>query len=203
MPVDIYQTLTQLNELFQCLVIDMLGYEATGSPADYSEAAYTDVRLSWPTEGAPSWEVDEDVVFLRVFEGDDFINRQRETKVTALTDTTLNEETTYTRVVELNLIFYGPNSFDRAQTIRDSFYYDEYHWQLAQSSIYMIPNIEAPRRVPEAFQGQWWERADLTLRFNEKIAKNRSINIIESAEFIVYNDDEEQADVTVTMTTTT
>ena len=199
MPTDIYMTLSQLNELFQGLVIDMLGYEKTGSPADYSEAAYTAVRLAWPTDGAPAWEIDDDVVFIRIMEHDEPINRQRETKLTAPTAFTLNEETTYTRVLELYLVFYGPNSFDRAQAIRDAFFYDEYHWQLAQDHIYMIPDVEAPRRAPELFQGQWWERTDVTFRFNEKVAKNRSINIIESAEFAVHNDDGLKADVTVTI----
>jgi hypothetical protein len=90
-------------------------------------------------------------------------------------------------VIALKLVFYGPNSFENAQTVRDQFFADEYRRRLAQDEIYLIPDIVSPRRAPDPFQGQWWERVDLTLRFNEKIAKNTIIGTIESADVAIYN----------------
>jgi hypothetical protein len=197
MPTDIDQSLSELGIIFQKMVMDMLGL-LTGSPIDYTSAAYF-VRISWPTEGAPAWKSTEDVVFLRITEEDDPINRQREVGIEDASDTTLDEATSYTRVVGLYLVFYGPNSFANAQTVRDGVFKDRYRWELAKDKIYLIPDIVAPRRIPEAFQSKYWERVDLEMRFNEKVVKYDEINIIESAEILVYNEEglvsDETADV--------
>jgi hypothetical protein len=181
---DIYQTLSELNELFQVLLIDMLGL-VSGSPLDYTAASYY-VRIQYPQSGAPAWEINEDIVFLFVTEEDDRINRQREEELTNEGDD-LNLEVTYTRVIALKLVFYGPSSFENAQIVRDQFFTSVYRRRLAQDEIYLIPDIVAPRRVPDPFQGQWWERVDMVLRFNEKIAKNVTIGTIESADVAIYD----------------
>ena len=198
LPTDVYQTLDQLNKIFQQMLLDMLGYVKTGSPADYDPTAFYFVRVSWPTEGAPAWKITEDIVFIRVVEEDHAINREREVENTRVDDLLLNEKTSYTRVVSLAMVFYGPNSFEHAQTVRDGVFDDRYRLPLAKEKIFPIPDIVAPRRIPEAFQAQYWERTDLELRFNEKISKNRDISTIGSAEIVVYDHSGEIADITVT-----
>lgn len=195
---DQYHTLPQLNILFQAVLLRMLGYEKTGSPADYSREAYAAVRVAWPTYGAPAWKVTEDVAFIQVSEDDDPINRQRETKLTTVGEFVLDEATSYTRVVNLMAIFYGPNSFDNAQLLRDGVFKDEYRFILNKERIYPIPDIVSPRRAPEAFQSQWWERTDIELRFNEKITKTDEISAIESADIIlVTSDSRQEREITV------
>lgn len=185
-PTDIYKTLAELNIIFQLMVIEMLGFVATGSPADYSEAAYTAVRVSWPTGGAPAWKVSDDVAFIRVTEDDDLINRQRDVEITDYDTNNVNEEVTYTRVMALHLVFYGPNSYDHAQTVRDEIFSSYYRGQLEAHKIYPLPDIVAPKRNPEPFQGQWWERVDMEIRFNEGISKNKRIGLIKEAIIGVY-----------------
>jgi hypothetical protein len=172
------------------MVLEMLGYTRTGSPAAFTNDDYYHVRVDWPTGGAPSWKVTEDIAFIQVAEDDDPVNRQREVENTdTVDDLVLNEKTTYTRVVSLNLIFYGPNSFENAQTVRDGVFRDTYRFLLTQEKIYLIPDIVSPRRAPEQFASQWWERVDLELRFNEGIEKNLGISTIESAEILIYNEE--------------
>jgi len=184
--------------LFQALVLDILGYEKTGSPADYSNAAYAAVRVAWPIYGAPAWKVSEDVVFIHVTEEDEPINRQREVVYTDSGLYTLDEEISYTRVLSLNLIFYGPTSFHNAQLVRDSVFRETYRRVLSQNKIFLIPDIVAPRRAPEPFQSQWWERTDLDLSFNEKIKKTDEISIIEIADIIIITDSGKEREITVT-----
>ena len=195
---DTYLTISQLNVLFQAMILDILGYEKTGSPADYSNAAYAAVRVAWPIYGAPAWKVSEDVVFIHVTEEDEPINRQREVVYTDSGLYTLDEEISYTRVLSLNLIFYGPTSFHNAQLVRDSVFRETYRRVLSQNKIFLIPDIVAPRRAPEPFQSQWWERTDLDLSFNEKIKKTDEISIIEIADIIIITDSGKEREITVT-----
>jgi hypothetical protein len=198
MPIDTDQTLNELNILFQEMILEMLGYTKTGSPAAFTNDDYYHVRVDWPTGGAPSWKVTEDIVFIQVIEDDDPVNREREVKETEVDDVTLNEETSYTRVVALHMIFYGPNSFANAQIVRDGVFKDSYRLPLNREKIYPIPDIVSPTRAPEIFASQWWERVDLELRFNEGIKKNDEIGVIESAEIIVEDHSGIVSDTTIT-----
>lgn len=183
-PVEQYHTMVQLNILFQKMVIDMLGL--TSSPVDYDAASYF-VRVSWPTTGAPAWKITEDICFLRVTEEDDPINRQREDVDSYDSTISLVRSTSYTRVISLAIIFYGPNSWDHAKIVRDGIFKDLYRFPLVREKIYPLTEIVAPRRVPEPFQSQWWERIDLELRFNEGVIDNADISIIDSAEVALFN----------------
>lgn len=186
---DVDQTLSQLEIIFQKMIMGMLGLLDT-SPVDYNAAARY-VRVSWPTGGQPGWGSNENITFIRVTESDDRINRQREDKLTESEDNPLmlNEEMSYTRVISLFIIFYGPNSWNNAQTVRDYIFRDSssYRMDLAKDKIYPIPDIVAPRRAPEPFVGQWYQRVDLEIRFNENVKKNADVNTIGVVPIDVYN----------------
>lgn len=196
---DLYHTINELNILFQAMILQILGYEKVGSPADYTEEAYSKVRVSWQTYGAPAWKITDDVAFIQTSEEDEPINRQREVDYTEslLGPEPLDEEVSYTRVLNLAIIFYGPNSFHNAQVVRDGIFREVYRRPLSQNNIYLIPDVAAPRRVPEQFQSQWWERVDLELRFNEKIVKSKDIGIIEIADIVVVSDTGQEREIEV------
>lgn len=194
MATDIDFTLNELEIIFQRLIIDMLGL--TGSPADYTAASKW-VRCAWPISGAPAWKITDNVVFVRLTEADDNYNRERNMFIESDTDITINEKATYTRVLSLALVIYGPDSFAYAQAIRDGMFNETYRRTLQSSYIYFIPNMEAPSRTAESFQGQWWPRVDMEMRFNQYVAKNRSVSIIESAKIAVYDEGGKIAEIEV------
>ena len=187
---DTINSLQQLNILFQNLIIDMLGFEKTGSPAAYSEAAFKAVRISWPTGGAPAWKVTDDVCFIKVSEEDDKYNRLRESKYEDITGDTENifSETWYTRVISLNLVIYGPNSWSNAMLIRDSIYKYESQTTLKDNNLHLIPNISSPVRFPELFSAQWWERVDIGFLFNELVIREDIAPLIKGVEVIINTD---------------
>lgn len=201
MAEDIGHSKSELEILFQDLVLNALGYSKTGSPSAYSDIEYSYVRVSWPTYGAPAWKVTEDVTFLRVAEDADPYNVQREDKFTRLGETTLNQEETRTKILSLSVICYGPNSWDNAELIRNKFFGEEIKYLLGKEKIYMLPDIDStPQRRPESFNNQWWERVDVEFRFNEKIAVNETIDSIGSAEILIYSQESLEADITVSET---
>lgn len=177
---DTARTLSDLNILFQTLTMQMFGLSMVVGPA--LDASAYKVRLAWPKGGAPAWKVDDDVAFLRCMEVDDPYNRQREVVNSAIDVTTYNQATGYTVVNSIFWMIYGPNSYANAQTIRDKMFYQDYHDILARSNIFLNSNVKSPQRSPEFFEGQWWERVDLTMHFNELVIRNITGNVITSAE---------------------
>lgn len=185
--------LKEIEDLFQSLTTTILG---VGS----------DVRISWPTEGAPAWGIAEDVVFLRVTEKDDPYNRLRNTiilPVYILSPYSIDPDkvilrTSYTRVISAFWTLYGPNSFDNAQEIRDCLFYDfPIREVLTKQKIYMVPDIVSPKRAPELFADQWWERTDMEVIFYELVVKERELSTVKSVEVIVENSEGVVADLDI------
>lgn len=170
--------INELNILFQNLTLAMIG----------ADGQYGKVRIGWPTQGQPAWKIDEDVAFLLVSETDDPYNRQRETDAVEHDAQTVLLRTKYTRIINVRWVFYGPGSNEAAQTVRDSIYFDVFRDVLAASQLFLIPDIPAPRRIPEAFQGRWWERADLSMRFNQAVSLERTVHFIKSADITLVAD---------------
>ena len=170
-------TIKEAENLFKGVTLDMLG----GSPP-------ADVRISWPTQGAPAFGINQDVIFLRVIEQDGQYNRQKEREYTNIDADTKNQALLYTRILNVTWIFYGPNSFDNAQTVRDKIFYQQHHDTLAKQQVYLITDFQAPRRAPDLFQGDWWERVDLSISFNEQIIRNEIISTVLSAEIGIESD---------------
>lgn len=218
LPADTFLTLDQLNKLFQALTLGIVNADDYAAWLDYQAQVaagtwpvgnaaptnpYALVRVSWPAGGAPAWEITDDVTFVRVVESNDPYNVQRHVQSKLHTLSESNQATTFTRVLEVNWVFYGPNSYDHSQQLRDQIYYQEHHDVLARSNVYLVPRNITPRRFPELFQGQWWDRTDLTIQFNERVVRNWAVPYIQSAEITIQRDDTTEAiaeitDITIT-----
>lgn len=198
-------TLDQLNTLFQTFVLTVLGKTATVTAwkaykratawtGPVPENPYEGVRIAYPTGGQPAWRVTDNVVALWVREIDDPINRQRDmvsgqARLTGGAEDTdhIEEAAGYTRVNEVMFYCYGPGSYETARKIRSGLLLDEYRYALSRSNVYLVPDIAAPRRAPENFQSQWWERVDLSARFNELVIEKRTVNVVKSVDIHVHD----------------
>lgn len=175
---------------------------------------YELVRIAWQTEGQPAWKIGEDICFIRCQPADNPITRQREMRwietavpqalesgygellesgeaqvlEEAANRLACTQQMTYTRFLNTNWIFYGPNAFDNAQKVRDFMFYQYFHDLLAVKNVFNVPNFPEVIRNPEPFQGQWWERVDLTMYFNEYVRREATVYYIQSAEIIIKND---------------
>jgi len=178
---DIFLTLKQIEKLFWNVTTQMLGLDPA-LPVNANK-----VRIAWPTEGAPSWKINEDVTFLRIGDFDDSINILRDSVMSNLDVDNANETTGYTRVLIIHFICYGPNSFDNAFIIRKKLYDQKYREFLNIKNIFLIPQINSPVRVPELLNGQWWERTNVMAKFNELIQFNQTIPYLKSAAATIDN----------------
>jgi hypothetical protein len=137
-------------------------------PGSADQEVLKKVRKSWPTGGAPGWKREEDVIFLRLAEEDDAVNRPLDAAYRREGDG-LVKLSARVRVWRLDLIAYGPNSYDRQALIRKRLLDADVSAALKGAGLYIVPDMPAPRRAPELFNANWWERADLTAFFNERV----------------------------------
>lgn len=178
-------TISELETAFWTITMTMLGYD----PASTSSNILGKVRTDWPTLGQPEFDVTEDLVFLKVVPVDDNYNRIRDMSwvPTDSTGVTLAETYTYTRVIGVSWICYGPNSNEAAQTIRNKMFYatdvlDGY-------GLYLIPDTAEPQRAPEEFNQLWWERTDLFMKFNTLVTDTVDVPSVASVPLNINGND--------------
>jgi len=175
---DTYLTLAQLNTLIWEITMTALGYDYTEYNSSTSPPTSMPVRKSWQTYGAPAQKITDDVCYIRVTPENNDYNKIRDVISTKIDDTSINQATSYTRVFQVTWIFYGPNSYDNSQTVRDRLFNDDVSEMLEAQNVYFMPDIDDSIRSPELFQNQWWERTDLKAYFYEQVIKNRTVSTI-------------------------
>lgn len=153
-----------INDFNKLLRLSTL--EVLNKPNDSTTASL--VRISWQQSGAPAWAINEDVIFIRAFPVDGQYNRLKDVQYQNNNETSLNKTEKYTRIMAVNWILYGPNSFEYADVIRNSIGLND---RLMTNNVFLIYDRPTFTRTPELFNGQWWERSDLTLYFNEQITR--------------------------------
>ena len=140
---DTILTLNELGDLFYDLTVSLLG---GSTPAD--------VRRSWPTQGAPSFGIADDVTFFKIYDVESAISRQMEDVYSQEGSPEAGVmKTGYTRTLRVDWTFYGGSSWDNAILVRNGLFYQVNHDVLAVQNIYLVPDMAPPRRAPELFQG--------------------------------------------------
>lgn len=174
---EIVLRLSEIEEIFWSITMLMLGL----NPESKNETETSRVRTTWPTSGAPAWKIDEDICFLSITQRDDLINRQRNVWIEEV-EGQLKRIIEYTRVMNCAYILYGPNSYDYAELLQHSLFLPEYREMLNNNYLYLIPDVSAPIRAPELYNGRWWERSDFGVNFNLHVRREQLVNSIEDIE---------------------
>lgn len=168
----------QLEGLLQPIVANMLGIPTDPAPwgvnSPQAQSWYA-VRIGWQTQGQPAWKITEDVCILRATKDNDEYSRTREQLLEKNGPDGIYQRMSYTQVWTIHFTLYGPNADSRADRIVSSFSLDWAHDALAQNNIYSVTTWNRPQHAPENFQGQWWNRADIDLKFNECVLEYVSI----------------------------
>lgn len=199
-----------LQALMQIVTMMSLGL----NPTDPSAAAV--IRVGWQQEGQPAHTINEDVCYVRCVEEDDDYNRIRDEEFTDAPPTQVLGTIIYARVWRTFWNFYGPNSFDRARILKSFLFSQTGHDAILGAfntygalpsgmggygggtiNLYLVTDVSAPKRVPELFDGQWWERVDFDCQFNEQVTETELVNAVASSEVIVENENGVVADIQV------
>ncbi len=175
-------TLTQLKMLFHDVTVQITGLNADRG-----------VRNTFPQQGQPGWLVNDDVVFIDIHPVDDEYALLRDITYGAQEPVSGEQpaadySTSYTRVMQVTWVCYGPNSFDIADKIRFGILSQESLASLAALEVAPLTAIPSPRRAPELFDGQWWERSDIQCRFNVLTTRTETVPFLEAADIEVYTE---------------
>jgi hypothetical protein len=163
---DTILTLGQIEDFFSDLTLRMLKLDPD-IPGR--------VRTTWPTSGAPAWEITEDVMFISVNYDDDPIIKQMHTTYGHLDANNADYILKYTNVLRINWTAYGPNSFSDMDAVRSSLILPSFTDQMNSHNVLLITDLNPPMRSPELYNGQWWERTSFYARFNEGVEKHSTI----------------------------
>ena len=166
-------------------LMDILGHDLKKMPPP--------VRRSWPTDGAPDWKIDDDIVFMQVTEAAEDIMQPIDERWLDVGRDFLRESA-MTRTMQLRLNAYGPACYESLLKVRLEIMRGRAHLQ--KQKIYIIPGTDSVRYAPELFQGRWWNRADLTLFFNVLIVIDAPVNAIESVDITVKANEPAQSETT-------
>lgn len=146
------------------------------------------IRFPWgsdiknkQSDTTPTWKREEDVCFIYELPQDGSYN--------GLSDITYEIDESKRDFIEVDehtdihmVLFanYGPNAYECARDIRDGFKRERIREYLKGHHFFVVPPIAAIRRVPELINGQWWNRVDVTIVFNEYVRREEPIQSIES-----------------------
>jgi hypothetical protein len=143
------------------------------------------VRQDWPTGGAPSYGITDNVSFVGCTEVDDWYNKITDEGLSQNDNLSATVTREYTRVWRVFWELRGPTSYDRGRLLKTAMQLDFIHDMLAPSNLYLVPNVGNPQRAPEHFEGRWWERTDLAMHFNEQVNETITTPTVASIEIIV------------------
>lgn len=179
------KNIAEFESLLWSELMDILGHDLKKMPPP--------VRRSWPTDGAPDWKIDDDIVFMQVTEAAEDIMQPIDERWLNVGRDFLRESA-MTRTMQLRLNAYGPACYESLLKARLEIMRGRANLQ--KQKIYIIPGTDSVHYAPELFQGRWWKRADLTLFFNVLIVIDAPVNAIESVDITVKANEPAQSEAT-------
>lgn len=127
------------------------------------------IRWEYPANGQPGWEIGQNLAYMNLAPVDDPYDKQRDLMWTTGDSANATSVVKYTRVLQVVWSLYGPVSFDMADALRNSILLEDAANLMYPLEVYPIPGIAAPLKVPYLFNGQWWQRYDVTVKFNNTV----------------------------------
>lgn len=178
------KNIAEFESLLWSELMDILGHDLKKMPPP--------VRRSWPTDGAPDWKIDDDIVFMQVTEAAEDIMQPIDERWLNVGRDFLRESA-MTRTMQLRLNAYGPACYESLLKVRLEIMRGRAHLQ--KQKIYIIPGTDSVHYAPELFQGRWWKRADLTLYFNVLISIKSIVRAIEEVNVTIKANEPGTSDV--------
>lgn len=163
-------TLDQLKDIFQEITARIL-----------PELDRTLIRRAYQQQGQPGMNIPDNAIFFHLDNQASPWDKLRDTQQSNFDANGSDHATFYTRVIRVDWYLYGPSSFDFADIIKLQLLSEPILGYLQTYQIAPIRDIDPARHVPEAFNGQWRERADLSALFNVLTDRTRRIPFFKAA----------------------
>lgn len=137
------------------------------------------IRKQYPRKGAPDWKITDNIVFLNPSEQPDEYGRMPQTEYQSENGTVMAYRTR-TRVWQVLFTAYGPKAYEMSNQLRDGYISEVITRTLELSKVFLIPAWPNCVQANEQWAGQWWQRFDLTLSFNEEYITSEDVGHIDA-----------------------
>ncbi len=165
-------TRKEIMRLFYKASMTALGYD----PDESYGTTPPPVRLTYSTFGKPDWTIKENVIFLTFAAmADETTQPIHEIWKDAGRD--LVRVHGANRVIQVSFTAYGPDCVESLIKLKHAFM--DGSAVLRKADILLIPDESVPRYAPEIYQNMWWDRADMSLRFNNTMTWEEDVKAIE------------------------
>ena len=178
-------TLKDLQDLFYTITVGV-----TGLPANC-------VRHAYQPNGQPAWDKAQNLAFINILPVDNPYDKQRNIIWRGDADNQIEQSISYTRVIAVDWVFYGSESYDNADAVKAGILYEPTREPMAALNVYPLTEIQAPRRAPYEFNSTWWERTDLRVLFN--VGTERVANVPRFEEFNITVQESAGPDILITI----
>ena len=182
---EIIKSIIEIENLFREIVLDILNLDPKEN--------HSRVRFPWGSNldemsdigSAPAFRREDDVCMIYALPYDDPYNRGRERHTEDHGGRDLVLVDTHTDVHQLMFANYGPNAYECARDIRDGLFLQDIRRKLHRNNFALVTDCSAVRRVPELWEGSWWNRVDFTAVFNELVRRESKMLTYEKIPFTV------------------
>lgn len=165
-------TRKEIMRLFYRASMTALGYD----PDKKYGTTKPPVRLTYSTYGKPDWSIGDDVLFITFAAmADETTQPIHETWKDAGRD--LIRTHGVNRVIQASFTAYGPGCYENLIKLRHAFM--DGSDILRKADIMLIPDESVPQYAPEMYQNMWWDRADISMRFNNTMTWEEDVKAIE------------------------
>lgn len=165
-----------IETIFQSMAAQIFGFDVTNAEVSQAvlQQAWDTVRVAWQAEGQPAWSRKANVCIVRATLDDDPFSRTRDGlwADVELNAAQVQEQQSYTQVWSVHFMLYGPTAAQRARLLASAFFQDWVHDALVPLNLYALANWPRPVYAPELFEGQYWNRFDYQLKFNEFVSES-------------------------------
>jgi len=179
---EIVKTITEIEDLFREVVCMIFGITPDENHKRIRFPWGSALDTLWGPTSVPDWQRNEDVCFIYALPMDDTYNRQRDRRNVDRGGRDLVAIDEHTDVHNMLFVNYGPNAYGYARKIRDGLFLDDVRRLLRRNHFYLVPNIPAPRRAPELVNGEWWNRVDVNVPFNQFVRLESVMTTIEKVD---------------------
>ena len=178
-------TLVELENLFQEVVVQI------------TSLLPQNVRIGWQPESQPGFNLEQNVISIMLTIEPDPWNIQRDVIYEYVNDLVISEEVTYYRVLNVRFEIYGPNAFDISDQLRSGILSNSSLMALMALNVAPLTDIPAPIRIPYLFNGRWWDRADLTAIFNNRVTRTTEVDPLSGATIQIIDRNGVQAEISL------
>jgi len=178
---ELTHTSIEIEDIFREVVCTIFGLGP--------ESNHDRIRFPWGSDlltgvgSAPDWDHMADVCFIYALPHDDAYNRQRNRRNVYRDGPDMVQLDEHTDVHNILFVNYGPNAYECARGIRDGLFRNDIRAMLKGNRFSIVTDVPAPRRIPELYDGEWWNRVDLNATFYEFVRLESPMRTIRKIRF--------------------